>query len=85
VIVAARRAATPATARGHDFSADAANQFFQHAVLFSEERVPAEQILHHVRERWGEWRMLASHYIFEDLFWQRRTKAIPWLEALIRL
>jgi hypothetical protein len=29
--------------------------------------------------------MLASHYTFEDLFWQRRTKAIPWLEALIRL
>jgi hypothetical protein len=28
VIVAARRAATPATARGHDLSADAANQFF---------------------------------------------------------
>ena len=38
MIVAARRAATPATARGHDFSADAANQVFQHAELFCEEQ-----------------------------------------------
>jgi len=54
-------------------------------LLFDEELVPAERILSHVRDRWGEWRMLASHYVFEDLFWQRKTQAIPWLEALIRL
>lgn len=54
-------------------------------VLFDEELVPAEQILAHVRARWGDWRMLASHYIFEDLFWQRKTRSIPWLDALIRL
>ena len=29
--------------------------------------------------------MLAVHYIWEDLFWQRRNTSIPWLEKLIRL
>jgi len=29
--------------------------------------------------------MLAAHYLFEDLFWQRKTQKIPWLEDLIRL
>lgn len=29
--------------------------------------------------------MLAVHYIWEDLFWQRRSNGIPWLEKLIRL
>jgi len=54
-------------------------------LLFSKEMVPAEQVLRDVKERWGSWRMLASHYIFEDLFWQRHTRHVPWLEALIRL
>ena len=31
------------------------------------------------------WRMLAVHYIWEDLFWQRRNNGIRWLEKLIRL
>ena len=54
-------------------------------LLFSAEQVPRDQILRHVRNRWSNWRMLASHYIFEDLFWQRRTNDFPWLEQLIRL
>jgi hypothetical protein len=29
--------------------------------------------------------MLAAHYLFEDLFWQRVHTSVPWLEELIRL
>ena len=54
-------------------------------LLFDREQAPAGKILAAVKRRWGPWRMLASHYIFEDLFWRRKTKAIPWLESLIRL
>ena len=46
---------------------------------------PQKRVLAEVKRRWGAWRMLASHYIFEDLFWRRKTKAVPWLESLIRL
>jgi 3-methyladenine DNA glycosylase/8-oxoguanine DNA glycosylase len=54
-------------------------------LLFDRELVPARRVLAEVKRRWGRWRMLASHYIFEDLFWRRRTRPIPWLESLIRL
>lgn len=54
-------------------------------LLFSKELVDVEEILKTVRRRWGKWRMLASHYIFEDLFWRRRSSPVPWLEELIRL
>jgi 3-methyladenine DNA glycosylase/8-oxoguanine DNA glycosylase len=54
-------------------------------LLFDRESVPAEKVLAEVKRRWGRWRMLASHYIFEDLFWRRQTEELPWLEALIRL
>ncbi len=54
-------------------------------LLFDEELVDANRILREVDARWGQWKMLAAHYLFEDLFWQRKTRSIPWLEALIRL
>jgi 3-methyladenine DNA glycosylase/8-oxoguanine DNA glycosylase len=53
-------------------------------LLFDRELVPAKKVLAEVKRRWGEWRMLASHYIFEDLFWRRKTESVPWLEALVR-
>lgn len=53
--------------------------------VFNQELVPAELILSEARERWGAWRMLAIHYIFEDLFWRRRHEHIDWLESLILL
>jgi hypothetical protein len=28
--------------------------------------------------------MLASHYIFEDLFWRHRKHPVPSLDSLIR-
>lgn len=54
-------------------------------LLFKKELVPQDKILREARKRWGKWRMLAIHYIFEDLFWRRQTEQIDWLEALIRL
>jgi 3-methyladenine DNA glycosylase/8-oxoguanine DNA glycosylase len=54
-------------------------------LLFHRELVDKEVILDEVNARWGEWKMLAMHYIFEDLFWQRKTQHIAWLEELIRL
>jgi hypothetical protein len=36
-------------------------------------------------ERFGEYKMLAVHYIWEDLFWRRKYESVDWLEKLIRL
>jgi len=54
-------------------------------LLFNKEQVPAETILREIQKRYGEWKTLAMHYIFEDLFWKRKTQKIEWLEKLIRL
>jgi 3-methyladenine DNA glycosylase/8-oxoguanine DNA glycosylase len=54
-------------------------------LFFDEELVPTDRIIDEAKRRWGPWRMLAAHYLFEDLFWQRRQQAVPWLEELIRL
>ncbi len=71
------------------------NEIFEHIspweqkifsrLLFNTELVDAPVILAEVDRRWGRWKMLACHYLFEDLFWQRKTRSIPWLDALIRL
>lgn len=54
-------------------------------LMFDKELVSETRILRESRKRWGDWRMLAVHYIFEDLFWRRKTERIKWLEELIRL
>jgi hypothetical protein len=54
-------------------------------LLFNRELVDSQTILAEVDARWGEWKMLAAHCLFEDLFWQRQSGHIPWLEELIRL
>lgn len=54
-------------------------------LLFNKKLVSAETILEEVNKRWGKWKTLAMHYIFEDLFWKRKTQKIEWLEKLIRL
>lgn len=47
--------------------------------------VSVEKLLGLFDECFGEYRMLAVHYIWEDLFWRRRHEKIEWLESLIRL
>jgi len=46
--------------------------------------VPVKRILKYF-ERFGEYKQLAVHYIWEDLFWKRKNEHIPWLEKEIRL
>jgi len=53
-------------------------------LLFGKDTVSPETILKEADRRWGKWKMLASHYIFEDLFWKRESQRIEWLEKLIR-
>ena len=50
-----------------------------------EQPAPVEQLLALFKQRFGGWRSLAVHYIWEDLFWKRKNENIPWLEKLIRL
>ncbi|MBM4402736.1 MAG: hypothetical protein FJ044_05845 [Candidatus Cloacimonetes bacterium] len=44
-----------------------------------------EKLLQFFARRFGKYKMLAVHYIWEDLWWQRKHKPVPWLEELIRL
>jgi 3-methyladenine DNA glycosylase/8-oxoguanine DNA glycosylase len=50
-----------------------------------DEPVPVEQLLRLFDERFGKHKMLAVHYVWEDLFWRRKHEDIEWLEKLIRL
>jgi len=54
-------------------------------LLFKREIVPAETLLKEINRRYGKWKTLAMHYIFEDLFWKHKTQKIDWLQKLIRL
>lgn len=47
--------------------------------------MPAERLLDLFRARFGGYRMLAVHYLWEDLFWKRRQGGLDWLDKLIRL
>ncbi|MFH1890709.1 MAG: hypothetical protein ABIJ91_04070 [Candidatus Kuenenbacteria bacterium] len=46
--------------------------------------VPVKKLLKYF-ERFGEYKQLAIHYIWEDLFWKRKNEYIPWLEKEIRI
>ncbi|RPI26812.1 MAG: hypothetical protein EHM70_18540 [Chloroflexota bacterium] len=50
-----------------------------------ESPVPARDLLAFFNERYAEYRMLAVHYFWEDLFWTRKTGHVVWLDKLIRL
>ena len=50
-----------------------------------DEPTAVERLLALFDERFDGYRMLAVHYIWEDLFWKRTHEPIDWLEKLIRL
>lgn len=50
-----------------------------------DEPVSVDMLLSLFNKRFGEYRMLAVHYFWEDLFWKRKNEHIEWLENLIRL
>jgi len=53
-------------------------------LLFGSKTVSVERIIAFAKKRWGQWSMLAVHYLFENLFWKREKERISWLEEEIR-
>lgn len=51
---------------------------------YEKELVPVDKMLKYF-ERWGKWKNLAVYYLWEDIWWKRRNKHVPWLEKLVRL
>jgi len=54
-------------------------------LLFNKKLVPSEKILRFFKLNYPNWKKLAFHYIWEDIFWKRKTQHIEWLEKEIRL
>ncbi len=54
-------------------------------LLFNEKLVSTKKILDFFKKRYAGWEKLAFHYIWEDIFWKRKTQRIDWLEKEIRL
>ncbi|XOB40471.1 MAG: DNA-3-methyladenine glycosylase family protein [Candidatus Nealsonbacteria bacterium] len=54
-------------------------------LLFNKKLVSTKKILNFFRKRYSGWEKLAFHYIWEDIFWKRKTQKIDWLEKEIRL
>jgi len=54
-------------------------------LLFNKKLVSTNKILNFFRKRYKGWEKLAFHYIWEDIFWKRKTQHIDWLEKEIRL
>lgn len=54
-------------------------------LLYNKKLVSPAKILRDAEKRWGKWKKLAVHYIWEDIFWKRKTQHIDWLEKEIRL
>ena len=50
-----------------------------------ENPISADRLMRLFAKRFSGYRMLAVHYIWEDLFWRRQHAKIEWLEKLIRL
>lgn len=48
-----------------------------------ENPVPVDQILKYF-EKFGKYKQLAVHYIWEDLWWQRKNGQVDWLNKMIR-
>lgn len=48
-----------------------------------EDPAPVEQLLA-AFERFGAYKQLAVHYLWEDVWWQHQHETIPWLQKLIR-
>lgn len=48
-----------------------------------ENPVPVSKLLEYF-ERFGKYKQLAVHYVWEDLWWRHKIEKIDWLEKLIR-
>ena len=54
-------------------------------LIFSKKLVPVKRILNFFKNNYKGYEKLASHYIWEDIFWKRKHEHIDWLEKEIRL
>ena len=54
-------------------------------LFYKKPLVPTNKIRDDIRKQYGEYSMLAVHYIWEDIFWRRKNEKIDWLEKEIRL
>ncbi len=54
-------------------------------LFYNKKLVPTDKIRNEIIKSYGKWNMLAVHYIWEDIFWKRKTQKIEWLEKEIRL
>ncbi len=54
-------------------------------LLFNKKLVHTKKILNFFKKKYKGWEKLAFHYIWEDIFWQRKHNQIKWLEKEIRL
>ncbi len=51
---------------------------------YEKELVPVDKMLEYFK-RWGKWKNLSIHYMWQEIWWKRKNEHIAWLEALIRL
>lgn len=54
-------------------------------LFYKKSLVPTNKIRDDIKKQYGEYSMLAVHYIWEDIFWKRKNEKIDWLEKEIRL
>lgn len=54
-------------------------------LLYNKRIVSVEKIIADAASRYGPYATLAIHYLWEDLFWQHRSRRIDWLDSEIRL
>ncbi len=51
----------------------------------TEDPAPVAELLEMFETRFGPYKGLAVHYVWEDLFWRHKRRPIDWLAPLIRL
>ena len=54
-------------------------------LFYNKPLVSANKIRNDIKKQYGDYSMLAVHYIWEDIFWKRKNEKIKWLEKEIRL
>jgi 3-methyladenine DNA glycosylase/8-oxoguanine DNA glycosylase len=54
-------------------------------LFYKKPLVPVNKIRDDIKKQYGDYSMLAVHYIWEDIFWKRKHEKIGWLEREIRL
>ena len=54
-------------------------------LFYKKSLVPTNKIRDDIKKQYGDYSMLAVHYIWEDIFWKRKNEKIDWLEKEIRL